>query len=125
VPPRRNQPPEPPTAMDVLDPAPREQRPPVPRARPRRPPPGEREKGVRHDLALLPEELRKGGIAAGLTGLARDLDQGFVTGRDAAGHVREIRQGLMVLREMAPGERNGDQTDDLRARRERRLTAGE
>jgi hypothetical protein len=116
--PRKSQPQPEPTALDRLDPAPV-----TAPARNRRPPAGPREKGVRADLRKMPEELREGGIAAGIVGLAQDLDRGFVTGRDAAAHAREIRQGLMVLREMAPGDRKGDTTDDLRERRERRLSA--
>ena len=110
--------------LDRLDPAPVTAPPsPPPLPKPRRQPVGPREKGVRHDLRLLPGELRKGGIAAGIIGLAQDLDRGFVIGRDAASHQREIRQGLTVLREQAPGDRKGDATDDLRERRERRLSA--
>lgn len=108
-----------PTALDRLDPSP------VPPRQPRRRRRvlGDRERGVRRDLRLLPDELRLGGIAAGILGLARDLDMGIVAGRDAAAHQREIRQGLTTLRELAPGERKGDKTDDLAARREARLTA--
>ena len=113
-----------PSALDLLDPAPAPQREPQPPpVRNRRPPVGPREKGVRADLRKMPEELREGGIAAGIIGLAQDLDRGFVIGRDAAAHAREIRQGLMVLREMAPGDRKGDKTDELAEKRQRRLSA--
>lgn len=126
--PRKPKPPPPetaPSALDLLDPAPVPQREPEPPAPPRqrRPPVGPREKGVRHDLRLLPAELREGGIAAGIIGLAQDLDRGFVTGRDAAAHAREIRQSLSALWERAPGERKGDKTDELAAKRARRLSA--
>jgi hypothetical protein len=113
--------PEQPSALDLLDPAPREQRPPAPRPPRRRA--GDAERAVRRDLALLPDELRKGGIAAGALKLAMDLDTLMVTGRDRAAHVREIRQCLITLREQAPGDRKGDKTDDLQAKREARLEA--
>lgn len=104
--------------MDRLGPAPA-----PPRQPRRRRVIGNRERGVRRDLKRLPDELRLGGIAAGIIGLAMDLDMGLVAGRDAAAHQREIRQGLTVLREMAPGKRAGDKTDELAARREGRLAA--
>ena len=44
--------------------------------------------------------------------------------RDAAGHAREIRQATVTLADLAPGEGRGDQTDEVRDRRERRLRAG-
>jgi hypothetical protein len=53
------------------------------------------------------------------------MDLHILDPRNQSGHAREIRQCLTVLREMAPGERKGDQTDDLRDRRERRLQAAD
>lgn len=91
----------------------------------RKPEAGPREQGVLNDLESFPEDIRKGAIAAGLIGLARDLDQGIVMGRDAAAHAREIRQGITALREMAPGERKGDTVDELGARRASRLAGDE
>jgi hypothetical protein len=85
--------------------------------------PGPIELAVLHDLSGFPEEFAKGAIAAAARKLAREMDMGYVIGRDAAGHAREIRQAMTVLREMAPGERKGDATDDLRARREARMQA--
>jgi len=125
--PRKTAPETAPSALDLLDPAPAPRREPAPPPPPRtrRPPIGPREKGVRRDLRLLPDDLREGGIAANLIGLAQDLDRGFVAGRDAASHAREIRQGLTVLRELAPGERKGDKTDELAAKRQRRLAAAD
>jgi hypothetical protein len=79
------------------------------------------EQAVAHDLAPLPEYLRKGGVAAAALRLATELDMGVVMGRDAAGHAREIRQCLTVLREWAPGAAADDKTDEARGRRERRL----
>jgi hypothetical protein len=122
----RKQPPPPetqPSALDMLDPAP------VPVAGPPSPPkpkpyrPGVIEQAVMADLRNFPDEFAKGAIAASARRLARELDMGMVIGRDAAGHAREIRQAITTLREMAPGERKGDATDDLRARREARMQA--
>lgn len=125
MPPRKQQPAEPPDPVVFGPPMEPEQGPqpaPPPKPRRRRPPePGEREKGVLHDLSMLPEHLRRGGIAAGAIGLARDLDGGIVMGRDAASHQREIRQSITQLREWAPGAAADDKTDEVRERRERRL----
>ena len=106
-----------PAAMDVLDPAP----PPLP---PKRPPPrrrGDNEKAVLRDLQALPDDLRKGAIAAVALGLARDLDQGDMTARDKAGMYAQLRMAMVTLREIAPGEARGDHTDEVRERREKRL----
>jgi len=93
-----------------------------PRPAPRRK--GPVETGVSADLKLLPAQLRKGGIASAMLRLARELDTGGLTPRDAAGHAREIRQATVTLADLAPGEGRGDQTDEVRDRRERRLRAG-
>jgi hypothetical protein len=115
-----------PTALDILDPAPvpavsPDDAPLPPKPKPYRP--GTIEQAVMADLRNFPEEFAKGAIGASARRLARELDMGLVVGRDAAGHAREIRQAITTLREMAPGERKGDATDDLRARREARMQA--
>lgn len=92
------------------------------RPRPRRK--GPVETGVARDLKLLPAQLRNGGIANAILWLAAELDTGELASRDAAGHAREIRQSLVTLAELAPGEGRGDRTDEVRDRRERRLRAG-
>lgn len=84
---------------------------------------GDVEEAVQRDLSHLPDDLRRGGIAATALRLAQDLDRGLVTGRDAAGHGREIRMCLAQLRDWAPGENKGDQTDEVRQRREQRMGA--
>lgn len=114
-----------PTALDLLDPAPAQPEPDIaaPPPRPRRRRKGPIEQAVGRDLALLPADLRRGGIATSALRLARELDSMIVVGRDAAGHAREIRQCLMTLREISPGEKKGDKTDELGARREARLAA--
>lgn len=103
----------PPTELDRLDPAPR-----APRRRR-----GPNETAVRRDLEALPEDLRKGAIAAVALGLARDLDEDGMTARDKAGMYAQLRMAMVTLREIAPGEAKGDSTDEVRARRERRLQA--
>jgi hypothetical protein len=79
------------------------------------------ETAVTRDLRKFPEDLRKGAIAAAIVQLARELDENLVTGRDAAGHAREIRLAMLTLGELAPAGDKGDQTDEVRERRERRL----
>lgn len=97
--------------------------PPPPPRPPRRPPrrKGPVEAGVHKDIARLPDAMRKGGIAAAALTLAQELDTGELPPRESAGHAREIRQCLTTLAEMAPGDVKGDQTDEVRERRERRL----
>src|SRR5437773_1722221 len=96
-------PPEQPSAMDILDPAPV---PGQPAAR-RRPPPrrkGASETAVLRDLKALPEDLRKGAIAAVALTLARELDDGEMSARDLAGVAAQLRMAMVTLREIAPGE---------------------
>jgi hypothetical protein len=82
------------------------------------------EESVRNDLAGLPDNMRRGGVARVAIMTARALDEGGMSPRDAAGFARELRLALAQLREMAPGEARGDITDEVKQRRERRL-AGE
>jgi hypothetical protein len=105
------------TGMDRLDPAPQPPRAPRRPARRR----GAVELGVHRDITRLPDAMRKGGIAAAALALAAELDTGELPPRESAGHAREIRQCLVTLAEMAPGDARGDQTDEVRQRRERRL----
>lgn len=130
--PRKTAPDRPePSALDLLDPAPAEQREPQARAdtagtprpsRPRRPAKGPYQKAVEKDLARLPDDLADGAVAAGMLRLAAEVDAGFVLGRDAAAHVREIRQSFTTLKELAPAGNKTDKTDDLTARREKRMS---
>lgn len=113
--PRKRQPE--PTAMDQLDPAP----PPARRPRRRK---GAHETAVLHDLASLPESMRKGGIAVVALQLAIELDSNVaMTPRDRTAMAAQVRMSLVTLAEMAPGEARGDATDEVRAKRERRLGA--
>jgi hypothetical protein len=109
-----------PTAMDTLDPQPAPAPPPRRRPPPRRK--GANEKAVLEDLKALPADLRKGAIAAVALGLARDLDDGDMSARDKAGMYAQLRMAMVTLREIAPGEAKGDHTDEVRERRERRLS---
>jgi hypothetical protein len=76
---------------------------------------------VLRDLAALPDDLRKGGIAATAVRLAIELDGGGMSPRDLAATAAQLRMSLVTLREIAPGEAKGDHTDEVRERRERRL----
>lgn len=109
--------PQQPTAMDVLDPAP-----PAPQ-RPRRARRkiGDVEKGVRRDLARLPEDLREGGIAATALRCALEMDTVPMASRDLAAVGGRLQQCLDLLRGWAPGAGSEDTTDELRGRRERQL----
>ncbi|SRR6266851_91909 len=92
---------------------------------------------VRKDLRMLPDSLRKGAIAANALLLASLLDRGICVVDDEDGEhtlqavgareipvfTREIRQSITTLMQMAPGEVKGDQTDEAKDKRERRLTA--
>ena len=80
------------------------------------------EESVRVDLAGLPVSMRRGGVARVALMCARILDAGGLTPRDAAGFAREMRLALAQLREMAPGEVKGDLTDEIKSRREKRLS---
>lgn len=84
------------------------------------------EDAVLHDLSRLPDDMRQGGVAKVALFCAQQLDQpaGMLAPRDAAAYLREMRLALAQLREMAPGEVKGDVTDEVRARRERRLAEG-
>lgn len=81
------------------------------------------EESVRNDLATLPLAMRRGGVARVALMAARILDEGGLAPRDAAGFARELRLALAQLREMQPGDVRGDLTDEVKQRREKRLTA--
>jgi hypothetical protein len=83
---------------------------------------GDMEESVRRDLSRLPGDMRGGGVSQVALYCARQLDAGMLAPRDAAGFARELRLSLAQLREMAPGEVKGDVTDEVRERREKRLT---
>lgn len=110
------------TELDRLDPAPAAPAAPAaPRPPARRK--GQREAALARDLKAMPAALRSGALAVTALGLARDLDEGGMTDRDKTGVARELRMYVADLTAMAPGERKGDSTDEVRARREARLAA--
>jgi hypothetical protein len=80
------------------------------------------ELAARRDLRDLPPSYAKSAIAVSYLQLARRLDNG-VSARDAATLTRELRLALLALYDLAPPRREGDPTDDLRDRREKRLKA--
>jgi hypothetical protein len=117
------------TELDRLDPqtapaaAPAQAVPAVPRRRPVPRRKGAIETATFRDLKTMPEALRTGAVAATALLLARELDTAGMTPRDTAGHARELRMHMTQLAELAPGERKGDVTDELRERRHQRLAA--
>lgn len=79
---------------------------------------------VRRDLDKLPADLRETSTAAAAEGLARSLDLGTETYRFQASLVKELRECMTALAEMAPPEvEEGDPVDDLTARRKARRAA--
>lgn len=96
---------EPPTEMEY---------PPLPPRAPRRVK-GVAEKAVLADLKDMPDRLRRSAVAAAALLLARQLDEGGMTPRDASGHARELRMCMTQLRDWNPGGEAGDATDAARA----------
>lgn len=86
--------------------------------------PGEAEASVLYDLARLPEDMRRGAVAMAAILAARALDTGGLVPRDAQGFQREMRLSMAQLQENSPGDRQGDVTDEVRKKREERLSAG-
>jgi hypothetical protein len=101
---------------------------------------GARERAVRADLRGLPVSMRRGAIASTALMLARLLDHGIceafldeagmeehalrtIPAKEIPAFAREIRQCVTVLQEQAPGGVEGDETDEIKARREKRAQA--
>lgn len=80
------------------------------------------EKSARKDLAALPPQYRTSAIAQAYLLLARRLDAG-VSARDSAQLAREMRLALLALYELAPAKHDIDPVDELRVKREQRMTA--
>lgn len=79
---------------------------------------------VRRDLDRLPADLRLTTTAAAAEGLARSLDLGTETYRFQAALVKELRDCLTALAELAPLDaEEDDPVDDLTARRSARRAA--
>ena len=83
------------------------------------------EAATARDLKTLPPVMRQGALAATALKLAREIDTDEMTARDLAGHARELRMHMTQLFDSAPGGAKGDATDEVRERRERRLSAAE
>jgi hypothetical protein len=79
------------------------------------------EAAARRDLATLPDQYRRSAVAETYLMLCRRIDAG-VSARDAASLTREIRMCLLTLFELAPAQQTSDPLDEVRARREKRLT---
>jgi|SRR5580765_5255011 len=92
-----------------------------PRQQPRRK--GPVELATVRDLRGLPPSMRQGALAATALKLACEIDTAALTARDLAGHARELRMHMTQLFDSAPGGAKGDATDEVRERREKRLTA--
>ena len=79
---------------------------------------------VHRDLERFPAELRQTATAAAAEGLARSLDLGTETYRFQAALVRELRECMTALADMAPPEaKEADPVDDLNAKRAARRAA--
>lgn len=81
---------------------------------------GSIEEGVERDLAQFPPEVHEQALAQVMLYLAKQLDQGEVSPRDVGTVTKEIRMNLMQLRELYPPAEGEDETDQARARLERR-----
>lgn len=84
---------------------------------------GPQERAVRKELTGLPADTAAGAVARAMLILAAEADTGELSARDLAQVLREIRQSSQYLREISPPAGSGDEIDELRQRRERRLTS--
>ena len=83
---------------------------------------GPQERAVRNELRTLTTELARGAVARAMITLAQEADAGGLSARDLAQILRELRQSSQYLREISPDAGVGDEIDELRKRREQRLT---
>ena len=79
------------------------------------------EAAARRDLAALPAQYRNSAVGKAYLLLARTLDAG-VPARDKAVLTREMRLCLDQLLTLAPPSAAGDFADELKARRETKMT---
>lgn len=82
------------------------------------------ETAARKDLRALPKDLSEGGLGRAYLLLARRMDAGVST-RDAATLAREMRMVLLAMHEMAPPQAEDDFVDELRVKREQRMTGAQ
>jgi hypothetical protein len=78
------------------------------------------EAAARRDLRKL-RDYSNSGLARAYLLMARMLDEGMAE-RDAAAVAREMRLAFLTLQQLSPSRQENDDTDDLRARREARMT---
>lgn len=83
---------------------------------------GPQERAVKTELKGLPADVANGAVARAMLILAAQADTGELSARDLAQVLREIRQSAAYLREISPPAGSGDEIDELRQRREHRLT---
>ena len=84
--------------------------------------PGANERAVRRDLRRLPAEDRAGGVAQVAIGLAKKLDEEWLSSRDLATLSGQLHAVLLTLAKKQEPAAVLDPVDELaRRRRERRL----
>lgn len=79
------------------------------------------ETSVRRELKSYPPDIAAGAVARTMILLAQLMDAGIDEPRDLAQVSRELRLASAQLRELAPGNTEGDEVDKFRKRREKRL----
>ena len=79
------------------------------------------EAAAKRDLQNFPPYMRSGAVATAMLVLARRFDNG-VGSRDACLISREVRLCIKTLSELAPITIPDDPLDELRARRDSRMT---
>jgi hypothetical protein len=79
------------------------------------------EQAVEDDLATFPAEARRSAIAQSMLYMARQLDANDVSPRDVTNYTKEIRLGLLTLKDMYPPAEEADETELARQKRERRM----
>jgi hypothetical protein len=85
---------------------------------------GPQEKAVRTELRGLPKDVANGAVARSMLTLAAEADMGGLAARDLTQVLRELRQSAQYLRDISPPAGSGDEIDELKKRREKRLEAG-
>jgi hypothetical protein len=83
---------------------------------------GPQEKAVRKELRGLPADIAQGAVGQAMITLAQEADIGGLGARDLSQILREIRLSSEYLREISPAAGQGDEIDELRQRRENRLS---
>ncbi len=76
------------------------------------------------DLAELPGEMGRSGLAALCLALAREIDNSSNSATSKSMCAGQLRETLEQLRAMAPADEEDDELDDLTRRRAVRLAGG-